>query len=103
MRAGGAGGPMVTRLRVGHVAAHKVDAVGEGECAGGGRWGEVEGADGPDDEGEMFERPGKLSDKLPKPYPNDEAGRAANGGALLAESLSGRRACVHACRALAAR
>ena len=38
--------------------------------------------DGPNDEGEMFERPGKLSDKLPKPYPNDEAGRAANNGAL---------------------
>merc|ERR1719460_1348516 len=38
--------------------------------------------DGPNDEGEMFERPGKLSDHLPKPYPNDEAGRAANNGAL---------------------
>lgn len=38
--------------------------------------------DGPNDEGEMFERPGKLFDKLPKPYINDEAGRAANGGAL---------------------
>lgn len=43
---------------------------------------EVEVEDGPNDEGEMFERPGKLSDKLPKPYPNDEAGRAANNGAL---------------------
>ena len=30
----------------------------------------------------MFERPGKLSDKLPKPYRNDEAAKAANGGAL---------------------
>lgn len=38
--------------------------------------------DGPDDEGEMFERPGKLFDKLPKPYANDMAARAANGGAL---------------------
>ena len=43
---------------------------------------DVEVEDGPNDEGEMFERPGKLSDKLPKPYPNDEAGRAANNGAL---------------------
>ena len=38
--------------------------------------------DGPNDEGEMFERPGKLTDALPSPYANEEAGRAANGGAL---------------------
>lgn len=30
----------------------------------------------------MFERPGKLSDPLPKPYANEEAARAANGGAV---------------------
>ena len=29
----------------------------------------------------MFERPGKLSDKFPAPYRNEEEGRAANGGA----------------------
>jgi ubiquinol-cytochrome c reductase cytochrome c1 subunit len=29
----------------------------------------------------MFERPGKLSDKIPGPYANKEAGRAANNGA----------------------
>jgi len=43
---------------------------------------EVDVVDGPNDEGEMFERPGKLSDPLPKPYANEEAGRAANAGAL---------------------
>ncbi|KDQ61590.1 hypothetical protein JAAARDRAFT_31051 [Jaapia argillacea MUCL 33604] len=43
---------------------------------------EVEYTDGPDDNGEMFQRPGKLSDYLPPPYPNEEAARAANGGAL---------------------
>jgi ubiquinol-cytochrome c reductase cytochrome c1 subunit len=43
---------------------------------------EVDVMDGPNDEGEMFERPGKLTDALPKPYQNEEAGRAANGGAL---------------------
>jgi len=37
--------------------------------------------DGPDDEGNMFERPGKLSDYLPKPYANEESARAANNGA----------------------
>jgi ubiquinol-cytochrome c reductase cytochrome c1 subunit len=38
--------------------------------------------DGPNDEGEMFERPGKLSDPLPSPYANDAVGRLANNGAL---------------------
>lgn len=38
--------------------------------------------DGPNDDGEMFERPGKLSDYFPNPYTNDEAARAANNGAL---------------------
>ena len=37
--------------------------------------------DGPNDEGEMYERPGKLSDYLPSPYPNEEAARFANNGA----------------------
>lgn len=37
--------------------------------------------DGPNAEGEMFERPGKLSDKIPGPYANKEAARAANNGA----------------------
>lgn len=44
--------------------------------------GEVDVEDGPNDEGEMFERPGKLTDALPRPYRNQESGRAANGGAL---------------------
>ena len=39
--------------------------------------------DGPDEEGEMFERPGKLADYFPKPYANDEAARAANQGKIL--------------------
>lgn len=43
---------------------------------------EIEVEDGPDENGQMFMRPGKLSDYVPKPYPNDEAARAANGGAL---------------------
>jgi len=38
--------------------------------------------DGPDEEGEMFERPGKLSDRFVSPFPNDNAAMAANGGAL---------------------
>lgn len=42
---------------------------------------EVQIQDGPDDQGNMFMRPGKLSDYVPAPYPNEEAARAANGGA----------------------
>ena len=37
--------------------------------------------DGPNDEGESYTRPGRLSDPLPRPYPNEEAARYANGGA----------------------
>jgi cytochrome c1 len=37
---------------------------------------------GPNDQGEMFQRPGKLADYFPPPFPNDQAARNANGGAL---------------------
>lgn len=43
---------------------------------------EVQVIDGPDEAGNMFERPGKLSDRFPNPYPNEEAAKAANNGAL---------------------
>jgi ubiquinol-cytochrome c reductase cytochrome b/c1 subunit len=38
--------------------------------------------DGPNDQGEMFERSGRLADYFPSPFPNEQAARAANGGAL---------------------
>ena len=37
--------------------------------------------DGPNTDGEMFTRPGKLSDKFVMPYENVKAAQAANGGA----------------------
>ncbi len=37
--------------------------------------------DGPNDEGDMFERPGRPSDYFPSPFPNDKAAAAANNGA----------------------
>jgi cytochrome c1 len=37
---------------------------------------------GPNDAGEMFERPAGPADRFPKPFANDNAARAANGGAL---------------------
>lgn len=36
--------------------------------------------DGPNDEGEMFERDGIASDYFPAPFPNEKAAAAANGG-----------------------
>jgi len=51
--------------------------------------------DGPNADGEMFTRPGKLSDKFVMPYENDKAAQAANGGAyppdmsVLAKARSG--------------
>lgn len=38
--------------------------------------------DGPNDEGEMFERPGKPADHFKSPFTNDKAAAYANGGAL---------------------
>ena len=37
--------------------------------------------DGPNADGEMFMRPGRLSDKFVMPYDNEKAAQAANGGA----------------------
>merc|ERR1712070_541767 len=50
--------------------------------------------DGPNDEGEMFQRPGILTDAFPAPYPNEEAARYANGGALPPD-LSVYTTCKH--------
>jgi ubiquinol-cytochrome c reductase cytochrome c1 subunit len=42
----------------------------------------VEIQDGPNDEGAMFERPGRASDRFRSPFANERAARAANNGAL---------------------
>jgi ubiquinol-cytochrome c reductase cytochrome c1 subunit len=36
----------------------------------------------PNDQGEMFQRPARPSDPIPGPFPNDQAARVANNGAL---------------------
>ena len=38
--------------------------------------------DGPNDDGEMFDRPGRPADRFPSPYPNEKAAAAAQGGAV---------------------
>ncbi len=43
---------------------------------------EAEVTDGPNEEGEMYQRKGKPSDRFVKPFPNDNAARAANNGAM---------------------
>lgn len=40
---------------------------------------EYEVTDGPNDDGEMFQRPARLSDRIVAPYPNTKAAAAANG------------------------
>ena len=37
--------------------------------------------DGPNEDGDMFEREGTPADRFPPPFPNENAARAANGGA----------------------
>ena len=60
---GEAGGPEFTVNEVKNIAAS------------------FEVTDGPDDQGEMFTRAGRPSDKFVSPYPNIQAATAANGGA----------------------
>ena len=43
---------------------------------------EYQVTDGPDDSGDMFQRAGLPSDRLPVPYANEQMARLANGGAL---------------------
>ncbi|MBD8891369.1 cytochrome c1 [Roseibium litorale] len=53
--------------------------------------------DGPNDDGDMYERPAVLADKFPSPFPNEQAARASNGGAyppdfsLLAKARAAHR------------
>jgi len=42
---------------------------------------QFEVTDGPNEDGEMFTRPGRLSDKFVSPFPNVKAAAASNGGA----------------------
>ncbi|HKA46818.1 MAG TPA: cytochrome c1 [Methyloceanibacter sp.] len=43
---------------------------------------QVQVTDGPNDKGEMFQRPGRPSDPFHSPFPNEAAARVANRGAL---------------------
>jgi ubiquinol-cytochrome c reductase cytochrome c1 subunit len=43
---------------------------------------EFEVTDGPNNEGEMFQRPAKPSDRFVSPFPNDNSARTSNNGAM---------------------
>ena len=65
-----------------YVAFRNLEALGFTEDEVSAIAAEYQITDGPNDEGEMFERPGRPSDYFPPPFPNEPAARLANGGAL---------------------
>jgi len=64
------------------IAYRNLVGVAYTEAEAKGEASEVMVTDGPNEAGDMFQRPGKLSDYLPKPYANDNAAAAANNGAI---------------------
>jgi len=64
-----------------YVAFRNLEALGYSEDEIKEMSAEYSVADGPNDEGDMFERPGRASDYFPSPFPNAKAAAAANNGA----------------------
>ncbi len=65
-----------------HLAFRDLAEIGYSEDQVKGIAAQVQVTDGPNDSGEMFQRPGRPSDPIPGPFANDQAARAANNGAL---------------------
>lgn len=65
-----------------HLHFRDLAEIGYGEDAVKGIAAQVPVTDGPNDQGEMYQRAGRPSDRIPGPFPNDQAARAANNGAL---------------------
>jgi ubiquinol-cytochrome c reductase cytochrome c1 subunit len=64
-----------------HMAYRNLTALGYSEDQVKAFAADVEVRDGPNDNGEMFDRKGKPSDRFKSPFPNEQAARAANNGA----------------------
>ncbi|MDH3239242.1 MAG: cytochrome c1 [Alphaproteobacteria bacterium] len=64
-----------------HVAYRNLAALGYTEAQVKAFAAEVEVTDGPNDNGEMFTRKARPSDRFKSPFPNEQAARAANNGA----------------------
>jgi ubiquinol-cytochrome c reductase cytochrome c1 subunit len=65
-----------------HVAFRNLADLGFSEDQVSSLAAEYQVTDGPDDTGETFERPATPADQIPPPFPNEQAARAAQGGAL---------------------
>lgn len=64
-----------------YIAFRNLEALGYSEAQVKSFAAEYQIEDGPDEAGDMFERPGIPADYFPSPYPNAEAAAFANGGA----------------------
>lgn len=64
------------------IAFRNLEALGYGEDEIKAIAADYSIVDGPNEEGEMFERPGRPSDRFPSPFPNDKAAAASNNGAV---------------------
>ena len=84
------------------IAFRNLEALGYGEDEIKAIAAEYSVEDGPDDEGEMFERPALPADRIPSPFPNSKAAAAANNGAvppdlsLMVKARNGGADYVHA-------
>lgn len=65
-----------------HLSYRNLQAIGLTELQVKAIAAEATFTDGPNDEGDMFERPGLPSDPFKSPYANEKAARASNNGAL---------------------
>ena len=65
-----------------YLAFRNLEALGYGEEEVKAIAAQYTVVDGPNDSGEMFERPARASDKKPGPYKNEQEARVANGGAM---------------------
>jgi len=65
-----------------HLFFRDLEEIGYSEDQVKGIAAQLQVTDGPNDQGEMFDRPGRPSDPIPGPFKNDQAARAANNGAL---------------------
>ena len=64
------------------IAFRNLEALGYGEDEIKAIAADYSIVDGPNEEGEMFERPGRPPDRFPSPFPNDKAAAASNNGAV---------------------
>jgi ubiquinol-cytochrome c reductase cytochrome c1 subunit len=65
-----------------HLAFRDLEELGYSEDQIKGIAAQYQVTDGPNDQGQMFQRQARPSDPIPGPFPNEQAARAANNGAL---------------------